>query len=151
MREAFPFVCAVIVGCSSGGSETSSSSNGGTTTGIDAKCADGDSSLVEGTLDGKAVSVTGTTRNWSWINFGTPSKFDGTFEGGAIHLEWGGTTANNALTTVTGANLVLDGDAATRTFQSGSLIYDSPDPESILKAKLTFDTGSVTVCMRKTD
>jgi hypothetical protein len=146
----------LVVACSGGtdgGGSTSSSggsSSGGSAGGITANCADGDSSLVEGTLDGKPVNVTGTTKNWSWINIGNPSKFDGTFEG-AVHLEWGSTTPNKAVTTVTAATLTLAANAGARTFQSGSLVYDSPDPEKILKATLTFDTGSVTVCMRQTD
>jgi hypothetical protein len=143
-------LCVLVVACSGGsdgGMSTSSSSAGGVT----ANCADGDSSLVEGTLDGKPVNVMGTTRGWSWLNFGNPSKFDGRFDGGAVHLEWASTTPNKAVTTVTAATLTLDANAGARTFQSGSLVYDSPDPEKILKATLTFDTGSVTVCMRQTD
>lgn len=159
MRETFLSLAGVfLIGCSSGGGDATSSASGsgggsssGGSGGITANCADADSTLVEGTLDGKAVNVTGTTKNWSWINIGNPPNFDGTFEGGAVHLEWSGTTPNGAVTAVTAATVTLDSNAGARTFQSGSLVYDSPDPEKILKATLTFDTGTVTVCMRQVD
>lgn len=157
------FVCAFLLGCSSGGSDggtttsgssgasSSSSSSGSGVDGITATCGDATSSVVEGTLGGQSITATGKTKNWSWVNIGNPSKFDGTFEGGAVHLEWSGSTPNKAVTTVSAATVTLDTNPNARTFQSGSLVYDSPDPESILKATLTFDTGTVTVCMRKTD
>ena len=159
MRGLLPLV-VLVVGCSSGGSDggttTSGSSSGGSSSGsgvdgITATCGDATSSVVEGTLGGQAITATGKTKNWSWVNIGNPSKFDGTFEGGAVHLEWGSTVANKSVTTVTAATVTLDTNTNARTFQSGSLVYDSPDPESILKATITFDTGTVTVCMRKTD
>jgi hypothetical protein len=149
-----------LVGCSGGsdsGTTTSGSSSGGSssggsgTDGITASCGSATDTVVEGTFGGESISVTGTTKNWSWVNIGNPPKFDGTFAGGAVHLEWSGTTPNKAVTAVTAATVTLDTNSNARTFQSGSLVYDSPDPESILKATLTFDTGTVTVCMRKTD
>ena len=73
------------------------------------------------------MNVTGATRNWSWVNIGNPSKFDGTFEGGAVHLEWGSATPNKTVTTVTAATLTLTANAGARTFQSGQLVYDSPE------------------------
>jgi hypothetical protein len=161
MRIAFAFACALVAGCSGGsdgGTTTSGSSSGGSSSGsspgpsgVTANCGDATSSLIEGTLDGQPVNVTGATKNWSWINIGNPSKFDGTFEGGAVHLEWQGTVANESVTTATAATLTLTASAAPRKFQSASFVYDSPDPEKILKATITFDTGTVTVCMRKTD
>lgn len=139
---------------SSGGSSSGGSSGGGSSgepTGVSARCGDADTSVVEGTLDGQPVAVTGATRSWSWVNVGNPPKFDGTFEGGSVHVEWSGTIPNAQVTAVTNATITLSSSSATSTFQSGQLVYDSPDPESYFKASLTFDTGTVTVCMRKTD
>lgn len=153
-----PFACAVVLGCSSGGSDTaSSSSSGGSSSGgtgpagIAATCGEATESVVDGTLGGQSVKVTGKTGSFSWVNIGNPPKFDASFEGGSVHLEWSGTTPNGAVTTVTAATVTLTSNTGARTFQSGQLVYDSPDPESILKASLTFDTGTVTVCIRRTD
>ena len=146
MRRVLVFA-SVVAGCSGGPSSGSTTG----TDGIAATCGDADTSVVEGTLDGKPANVTGTTKSWSWVNIGNPSRYDGSFEGGSIHLEWSGTTPNGRVTPVTIATVTLDANAGTRTFQSGSLLYDSPDDESILKTTLTFDTGTVTVCMRKSD
>jgi hypothetical protein len=55
------------------------------------------------------------------------------------------------VTPAIGATLTLTTNARARTFQSGQLVYDSPDQEKILDASLTFDTASVTVCMRQAD
>ena len=130
---------------SSGGSSSGGSSSGGSSsgepTGVSARCGDPDTSVVEGTLDGQPVAVTGATRSWSWVNVGNPPKFDGTFEGGSVHVEWSGTIPNAQVTTVTNATITLTSSSGTNTFQSGQLVYDSPDPESYFKASLTFDAG----------
>jgi hypothetical protein len=138
-------------GSSSGGSSGGGSSSGGEPSGVEATCGDADTSVVSGTLGGNPVNVTGATRSWGWVNVGTPAKFDGGFEGGSVHLEWSGSTPNDKVTDLTGATITLTSSSGENSFQSGQLVYASGDTESWLKAKVTFDTGTITVCMRKND
>lgn len=113
-------------------------------------CGDAGTSFVGGTIDGRDVIVSGATKNWGWVNVGNPKRVDGSFEGGSIHLEWAETVSNGQVTNATAATLTLASSTGQRTFQEGQLSYDSPGDESILKATLASDRGSVTVCMRKT-
>lgn len=129
----------------------SSSSGGGGGDVQSVPCGDVDTVMVEGTLDGASVAASSKPTSFAWINVGTPPKFDGAWSGGALHLEWGQTIANGAPTAVTAATLKLDANAKARTFQSGTLVYDSArgSSASTLRTELTFDTGHVTVCVHK--
>lgn len=137
-----------LVGCGSGGGGGSS---GGGSEVQSVPCGDVDTVMVDGTLDGVSVASTSKPTSFAWINVGTPPKFDGAWAGGALHLEWGQTIANGAPTAVNAATLKLDAAAKPRTFQSGTLVYDSErgSTESTLRTELTFDTGHVTVCVHK--
>lgn len=135
-----------LAGCSSAGG-----SSGGGNDVQSVPCGDVDTVMVDGTLDGASVAATSKPTSFAWINVGTPPKFDGAWSGGALHLEWGQTIANGAPTAVTAATLKLDASAKARTFQSGTLVYDSArgSSASTLRTELTFDTGHVTVCVHK--
>ena len=134
-----------------GGSSGTTSGGDGEPTGVTAPCGDAGTSVVSGTLDGKPINVTGSTQSWSWVNVGNPPKFSGSFTGGALQVEWAGTTPNDKVTDITAATLSLSDNVDSRVFQSGQLVYDSGETESWFKASITFDTGTITVCMRKTD
>jgi len=149
MRFVVAFAGALVVACSSGGSGGSSTSGSGGSDGVAATCGDANKSVIESTSGGQTTTVTADTRSWGWVNIGKPSHFDGGWDGGSIHLEWPGTIANGEVADLSAATLTQGTSAG--AFKSGKLVYDSPDKESILKASIVFDTGTVTVCMRKTD
>lgn len=139
----------VVVCCAcSGGSGSSSGSggNGSGGNGIGATCGEADTSVLEG-----AVTAKGRTISWAWVNIGKPAHFDGTFDGGSIHLEWNDSTPDGVDTPLTAATVTVGSSTGPRTFQSGTVVYDSDNTESTLKATLTFDTGTINVCMRKND
>jgi hypothetical protein len=147
MRIVVAFI-ALVVGCSSGGSNGgTTSSSGSSSGGVEATCGDANKTVIVAVSGESNTTTTADTRSWGWVNFGK-SHFDGTWDGGGtIHLEWAGSIADGEVADLTAATISV----ASGTFKSGKLVYDSPDKESVLKASITFDSGTVTVCMRKTD
>ncbi len=142
---ASAFVC--LAACSASGG-----SSGGTgVNGIDAPCGDLGTVLVDGTLGGKTVHETAPLSGFAWVNVGKPSKFDGSWSGGSMHLEWGSTIASGQETDLLSGALNLASTPDPRSFTSGRLVYDSASQatESTLKTALVFDQGTVTVCIRK--
>src|SRR5262245_25754156 len=131
-----------LVGCSG-------SSSGSSASGIDATCGDAKTSVIDSALDGQTSTVRATTRSWRFLNF-NPATFDGSWDGGSTHLEWAvGTTPEKTVTEVAAGTVTPSPAASASAFRSGQLVYDSTGAESVLQAKLTFETGTVTVCMRK--
>jgi len=138
-------VVGIAAGCSSSGGDGAGSS------GVDAPCGDLDTVVVDGTLGGKAIRETGKLSGYAFVNLGKPSKFDGSWAGGSMHLEWPTTLASGQTTDLQTGSLTLASTPDPRVFQRGTMVYDSPfqGTESTLKSSLTFDTGTVTVCIHR--
>lgn len=143
MKRLAAITLVVLSGCSSNDDD-----NPG---GVQARCGDLDTVVVDGTLDGKPVNETSPLSGFAWMNVGKPSTFNGTWKSGSMHLEWGSMVASGESTSLTAATLTLASSQGARTFRSGTMVYDSgrQAPESTLRTSLTFDTGTVTVCVRK--
>jgi len=116
-----------------------------------AVCGEIDTVVLDGTLGDQPVQRTEALGSFAWINTGKPSRFDATWSGGSTHLEWSGTIASGQTASLTTGTLTLETSPGARTFTSGEVVYtsDRQSSESTLKASLTFDTGTVSLCIRK--
>lgn len=157
MKTALVIASMLVAGCAGGGSSgTQGATQGGaqgvapTPTELKATCGDSDTSVVEGTLEGSPVDATGETI-WSVFVSTDPFKYDGKYDGGGVHLVWDGSTPDGQIAALTGAAIFIEANPpVTRTFRSGLVVHESSGNETILKTSMTFDTGTVTVCIRKT-
>jgi hypothetical protein len=107
-------------------------------------CADPNSLVLEGTIDGKSVSQTLPNARRILDQISDPKRLDVTVDNGSVNLRWAGLVANGHTTSLTSAVLRLPGETADRTASSGVLIIGSDD----YRASLTFPNGKVGLCVR---
>ncbi len=124
-------------------SACSSSSSSGPS--VDApSCGAAGTIVLDGTIEGKAVSQSLATTSYFLDQFSDPKSVKVGFAGGKMNLGWASLVADGSSTSLTSGVLQLPGETGDRVANSG-VMYIGTDE---VRASLTFSNGKVGVCVK---